>query len=397
MASGSVIAYNGKRGTVWRIKYRDATDKQVMETVGAERDGVTRKHAEAELRERLVRVERKGYRRPKPLTFGEYAERWFSEGEGRRGWKPATILQYRAIRGRLVKHFGTTPLAAIRPRDVAGYVSSLTDDLGAATISRDVSILHAIFSTAKREELVETNPAERAERPKLPRRKWRILEPAEVARVSKAFTDEQARVVFLTLVLTGLRRSELQALRWRDVDLLAAVLRVRDSKTEDGVRSIALSPGLVEALSGHYARTAYKGDAELVFCHPERGTVYRATTFQAALEKALAAAGITDKLRPFHDLRHTAITNDAAAGASPIAVMAKAGHANMRTTQTYLHLAGVVFRDEAERLERRLLASSSTTAEPDRAEPSTPISTRLSEPDLISADLNRSNKPESVG
>ena len=123
------------------------------------------------------------------------------------------------------------------------------------------------------------------------------------------------------------------------------------------MRSIALSPRLVEALSGHYAQTAYKGNDELVFCHPEKGTVYRAETFVEALGRALRTAGITDRLRAFHDLRHTCITNDAAAGASPIAVLAKAGHANMRTTQTYLHLAGVVFRNEAERLEARLLST----------------------------------------
>jgi integrase len=75
-----------------------------------------------------------------------------------------------------------------------------------------------------------------------------------------------------------------------------------------------------------------------------------------ALDAALAAAGVEGRVRSFHDLRHTAITNDAADGSSPIAVMAKVGHSNMRTTQTYLHLAGVVFRDEAERLERRLLS-----------------------------------------
>ncbi len=59
--------------------------------------------------------------------------------------------------------------------------------------------------------------------------------------------------------------------------------------------------------------------------------------------------------------RHTAITNDAAAGANPVALMTKAGHADMKTTRTYLHLAGVVFRDEAERLEQRLLAVESST------------------------------------
>jgi integrase len=130
--------------------------------------------------------------------------------------------------------------------------------------------LHAIFKTAVREELCEVNPAEAAERPKVIPRRWRILEPAEVARVAKAFTDEQARVVFLTLILTGIRRFELQALRWRDVDLLDGVLRVRRSKSEAGERSIALSPALVDALSSHYQGTAFKGDDERVFCHPER-------------------------------------------------------------------------------------------------------------------------------
>jgi hypothetical protein len=55
---------------------------------------------------------------------------------------------------------------------------------------------------------------------------------------------------------------------------------------------------------------------------------------------ALAAAGITGRVRAFHDLRHTAITHDAASGASAITVMAKAGHRNMETTRAYLHLAG---------------------------------------------------------
>lgn len=376
----AVLEYRGKRGTVWRIKYVDAAGKQVMETLGAEREGVTRKHAEAELRERLVRVERKGYRKPRALTFGAYAETWYAEGPNRRGWKPSTILEYRTVKARLVEHFGAMPLEAVRPRHVAEYVSVKAADYGAATVSRDLSILHSIFAMARREELVEANPAERAERPKLPRRSWHVLEPAEVARVAKAFTDDQARAVFMTLVLTGLRRSELQRLKWSDVDLLEAVLRVRDSKTEEGVRAIALSPRLVQVLEARYRETSFKGDDELVFCHPERGTVYRAETFTDALRAALAAAGVKGHVRPFHDLRHAAITNDAAAGSSAIAVMTKAGHRNMRTTQVYLHLAGVVFRDEAERLERRLLGET-------EAESSTPFSTRLAEPQPTLADL----------
>ena len=240
----------------------------------------------------------------------------------------------RSVRERLVEHFGDSPLAAIRPRHIAAYIAAQSEVSGASIVGRDVDLLHAIFKSAVKEELAESNPASGAERPKLPRRRWRILEPVEVARVAKAFSDEQARVVFLTLVLTGIRRSELQALRWCDVDLVDGVLRVRDSKSEDGIRSIALPRRLQEELWQHRRRSNFQGDAERVFCHPERGTVYRAETFQPALAVALAAAGVEGRVRAFHDLRHTAITNDAAAGANPVALMTKAGHADMKTTKT---------------------------------------------------------------
>jgi integrase len=78
----------------------------------------------------------------------------------------------------------------------------------------------------------------------------------------------------------------------------------------------------------------------------------------------LKVAGISDYVRPFHDLRHSSLTNGAAAGEAPIALMARAGHASMKTTQAYVELAGVLFRAEAERLERRLLGTSESSTEP---------------------------------
>jgi integrase len=73
------------------------------------------------------------------------------------------------------------------------------------------------------------------------------------------------------------------------------------------------------------------------------------------------------------DMRHTALTNLAAAGASPIAVMATAGHRSMQTTKRYLHLAGVTFQADADALERRLLGE---------------LSTDLGAPETISGDVS---------
>src|SRR6058998_2189301 len=123
MPSGAgVVEYRGKRGVVYRIKYTDAAGTQTMETLGPEREGWNRKKAEAELRERLVKVERRGWRRPRQLTFSEYADTWFAEGEIRRSWRPRTVIQYRSIAKRLKDEFGPYPLSSIRPRNVAAYV-----------------------------------------------------------------------------------------------------------------------------------------------------------------------------------------------------------------------------------------------------------------------------------
>jgi integrase len=175
-------------------------------------------------------------------------------------------------------------------------------------------------------------------------------------------------------MLTGVRRFELLALHWRDVSLIENTIRVRESKGEDGERLIALSPTLVDALAAHYQRTAFKGDDELVFCHPKRGTRLDPTWYAGEFRTALKAAGITDYVRPFHDARHASLTNGAAAGERPLELMARAGHRSMSTTNQYVHLAGVTFPDAATALEDRLLGGRTFY-------PSESISADVSEPE----------------
>jgi integrase len=81
---------------------------------------------------------------------------------------------------------------------------------------------------------------------------------------------------------------------------------------------------------------------------PTPGARY-ATTYR----EALALAKIDDHVRPFHDARHSSITN-AAAGTSLLALLGRAGHSDFKTTQAYIDLAGETFRPEAEMLEQRL-------------------------------------------
>jgi integrase len=245
------------------------------------------------------------------------------------------------------------------------------------TLNRQLNLLNLIMAAAVRRQLVRTNPVSGLDRPREPRRRWTILSPVEVGRVERAFLDldgqrgwlEQARVVFLTVIGAGLRRGEVLGLRWKDVQLgdpAGAVLRVRETfvrgaedtpKSEAGERTIALGPRLAEEFWQHRRRSPFAGEDERVFCHPEKGSPLDHKRYAATLKQALAKAKVEKTMRPFHDGRHTSITNSAAAGLSPAALMARAGHSDFKTTQGYIDLAGETFRAEAELLEQRLFGA----------------------------------------
>jgi integrase len=378
MPSGAaVIRRKGKRGTTLAIKFIDAGGRQVWETLGRETDGWTEKKARAELEARLTDVRREGLRKPRTLTLSLFADEWLATYPDAKGLKRSTRESYESL---IERHFkpalGHLRLESLDVGHVEQYLAAKRRDrLQPRTLNRHLNLLNLIMSAAVRRQLVRVNPVTAVDRPREPRRRWTILSPVEVGRIERAFLEvegedqawrEQARVVFLTVVGAGLRRGEVLGLRWRDVDLAdpaGAVLRVRETfvrdaedtpKSEAGERTIALGPKLAEELWQHRRRTAFSGDDERVFCHQQKGSPLDHKRYARTLRETMAKAKVEKQMRPFHDGRHTSITNSAAAGLSPAALMARAGHSDFKTTQGYIDLAGETFRAEAELLEQRL-------------------------------------------
>lgn len=374
MAKGSVIEYRGKRGKVWRIKYADASGQQVMETVGAERDGITERDAAELLERRRVEV-RDGLRKPEAVSFAKAADQWFEDERVARAWKPGTVSQYRHWKEDLCDYF-RLPVAKIRQRHCVEYrdwALRHSSYPSPASVNSRLTVLRMILAWAHDKDLRPDLPS--LKYAKVRQRKGLALKPDQVRALLRAFDDEQGRAAFLTLVTTGLRASELRRLRWRNVDLIECRLRVEDSKTETGERSIAIGKQLAEELWQQRRRSRFQGDDELVFCNQQTGGPYRGDRFGEALRRAFKAAGtpFPEGFRRCHDLRVTAGTNDVIAGMSPAKLQAKLGHTNFRVTQRYVNLAGVVFADEAEALEARLLGAVES-------------STDLSEPQITSEE-----------
>ncbi len=176
--------------------------------------------------------------------------------------------------------------------------------------------------------------------------------------------SEQGAAIYLTAALTGLRRGELVALGWRDVDFTGHPIRVRASYTEGGpttpksgkVRSVPMAPQVATALAKLASRSPVESERDLVFAGTS-GAYLDASALYRRYKRALADAGLRS-LR-FHDLRHTFGTRTIGK-ASILQVKAWMGHADVATTMKYLHYA-----PRAE--EARLVAEAFSIEEPGSA------------------------------
>lgn len=389
MPSGAaVICYRGKRGNVWRVKYIDANGTQVKETLGPASEGWTKRKADAELRARLVAVEKNGMRKPSGETFETFAEEWLATYPDAKGLKRSTRQGYEQIvHGHLVPTFGSLKLGEITVQRIERYLATKRNKgLSPATLNRTLNVLSLIIRAALRRGLVQTNPVSLVDRPREPRRRWRILSPPEMLAVEQALaeliaeTDDEdersdreiTRVMFLTFMGTGIRHGEALGLHWRSVlleDVDGPIIRIEETwvrhaadtpKSAAGHRTIALGSRITAELSRHRQRSSFKADDERVFGNPRTGHPFDANRYATILRLALARAAIEGDIRPAHDLRHSSITNAAAAGISPEALMSRAGHSSYATTRRYIDLAGERFRGEADRLEERLWGETGT-------------------------------------
>ena len=145
--------------------------------------------------------------------------------------------------------------------------------------------------------------------------------------------------------MTGLRRGELLALRWQDIDWTAGVSVVRRNytrgqfgtlKSRRSSRAVPLAQRVRNELQLHHQRSRFHAPADLVFCHPELGVV-----LDPASPQTLPGLLRRAELRPvrLHDLRHTFGTRMAAAGAPLRWIQEWLGHSDYRTTTLYADYA----------------------------------------------------------
>ncbi len=366
---GGVYTYATTEGTRWRLVFRQSDGRFTS------RRGFTSRTAALAARAIAVEAVRRGDVRATRDTFGEF---WAKVLEAKRPYVTAGTPQDYATQGRkrLLPWFGELKLAAVdedRVRDWLAEMAELVADgeLSAKTVNNARTCLSMTLGEAVRRRHIAQNPCRWV--PELPVERTEIdyLRLDEIEPYLDACGDFY-RPLAEFLIGTGARISEALAVRWRDVDLDAGVVRIARQRARGGdgtsppkgkrFRSVQIGPRLAETL--RMVRAERTVDGWLFLCPPPRRGRYAFRTSPTPPSRktahdwhewALQDAGIRDM--PLHSLRHTAATTWLATGHPLIFVQRQLGHRSITTTEEhYGHLETSFIQEAAARTEALIAA-----------------------------------------
>ena len=319
-----------------------------------------KKDAEKRLLELLHQIDNGTFIVPNKTTLAEYLQKWLSDYV-KPNLSPRGFERYRGV---IIKHFipdmGNIPLTQLKPEHLQKhYTSTLNSGLSASTVRYHHAIIHKALQTAVKWGLVSRNVADGVDVPRARRTEMQTWDEDDIARFFEAAKDSPYYVLFYTALFTGMRRSELLALRWCDVDLIFSQVYITRSlhhlkdgsyvftqpKSAKSRRTIALSPSAILTLKEHKGnqevQRALLGvslkDDDLIFSTVE-GKPLRPNTVTRAWTMLIAHAGV--KPIRLHDARHTHASPMLKQGVHPKIVQERLGHASISMTlDTYSHVA----------------------------------------------------------
>ena len=295
------------------------------------------------------------------LMLGEYLDRWLAECV-KGTVRESTFERYEyAVRPHIKPALGKVKLKNLTPAHVRGfYREKLDSGLAPATVHKMHVVLHKALDQAVADGLIPRNATSAVKIPRIDREEINPLTAEESNRFIEAARGDRLEALYVLAVHTGLRKGELLALKWNDLDLEAGTLRVRrtltyaggkhslaEPKTKKSRRTVRLTPGAVTALRKHLKRQMGEADrlgslyrpGGLVFANKTGGIINPSNLRNRSFARVLKYAELSGRNVRFHDLRHTCATLLLSKNVNPKVVSEMLGHANIAITlDTYSHV-----------------------------------------------------------
>lgn len=330
------------------------------------------------------------------MPFGDWIDFWYRT-YSKHTIRLTTQIEYEnRIYNHIIPDIGKFPLNKLSQSDLQQFYARVknsgrkirAETLGPGLSDRMVRAVHAncrmALQRAVQEGLIRTNPAVGCKLPPKKAREMQVLTQNEIIRFLHQAKEEGCYELFLLELGTGMRRGEILALKWSDLNFATGELHIERQvyiiraeviilapKTKASVRTVILPPSLLKAL-GAYKETV---DSEWMFPSPtDNGRPRNPSSVRTRLQLILERAGCK-KVR-FHDLRHTFATMALEHGMDVKTLSATIGHVSSATTlDIYSHITDTMQRQAAVHIDRKIGGTDAQmpTAEPSARKDTAPI------------------------
>lgn len=366
-----------RRGDSYRIRVScgyTAQGKQIIKSMTWRPPaGLTAKQTEKELNRAAVEFEARvtggDSTEMSSMKVSDFCDRYLEMAEAT--LSPNTLVFYKSVIQELIKpSLGHMKLNAVKPIHAQQFIQMLQGDgirndgkgnrLSAATVKRYFTVLKSIFAKAYKLDLIDRNPTDTAklDLPEVDEPEIKIFTPEEAQHMLSCLDTEPTmfQVLIHLAIVTGMRRGELCALKWSNIDMSHGLVIVKQSnykltgeeirtkkpKTKKSIREISIPEYLIELLRKHQTQQMqdamrlgdrWRGDGWLFTQWDGEPMNPQTPTKQFA--KFLEKNNIPH--RKFHSLRHTSATLLLSSGTNIKNVASRLGHSQLSTTNRYVH------------------------------------------------------------
>ena len=335
----------------------------------------TKKETEVYMREILYKLENGIIKKETvSITVKDYMDNWFNT-HCVNNLKMTTYAGYRYhIENYINPRIGSIKLVDLKPIQVQNMYYDLLKNgrvkgkqpLNSKTVIQTHRILRKALKSAVMLQMIESNPCDCVEPPKKKAYKCDVLQEHEIKDFIKAFNDTEIQLAVIIAVTLGLRRGEILALIWSDIDFerktvsiskslacTAKKVQVDTVKTEKSNRILLLPESLLSIFrSEKEKRSALDGDYVILNLEGNR---FNPSSFSKRYTEFRDRNGLK-KIR-FHDLRHTNATIMYKSGIKTKVMQERLGHSNIATTlDIYTHLFKEDQQEAADLFDQKVFA-----------------------------------------
>jgi integrase len=342
----------------------------------------TKRQAQVECARLISAMKGGSYLEPSKTTLAVFLDRWLVHIKSQ--VSPRSHERYCDLaRKNIVPLLGGVILTSLRPAQIStAYATALASGrrdgkggLSPRTVHHMHRVLKQALGQAVKWEMLNRNPCDAVDPPKVERATMRTFDMAQTAELIECFRGTRMLAPALLAVLCGLRRGELAALKWRNVDLTTGQIAIVESaeETAGGIRykepksgrarTVALSPIMIDELRAHRSTQAQEllglgvklSDDSFVVAQAD-GSPLKPTSITHEWVRLLGNTPLP-RIR-FHDLRHAHATHLLANGVHPKVASERLGHSKVGITlDLYSHVLPGMQADAVVRVDEALQAA----------------------------------------